>query len=363
MTGTNLITKKHVLQYQTTQGMRYRIKKEHAQSSQRDLRNERRTQQKVTSSKNENVVSHTPSPFIQLMATKTPLDDTSSDDSSHQSSIKDQPPATPHGVEESKDDPNEPAPVPTSEEKSTFQSELTEHAAALEKTMESAMADLTDPEPTHDTTALNVQLETLIEQTVQRNLTSTLQRLEQTEMKLSTIVDKHNQLQMEHENLQKNYDNLQLQYDRLNRQVNFNSRALENTDERLSKVEHSTKEISTKVSDIEKTMPSRIEEIINNIDLRPNANNDNLKTVAETQDKFKRRLTRLKEGTLTMFKDMEADYDMLTDRIHRVETDINNLKTPNVQKSTARKLEFDKSSESDDSSFSLAHKNINLNNT
>ena len=39
ITGTDLITKKHVLHYRTAQGMRYLIKKDYAQSAQRDQRN------------------------------------------------------------------------------------------------------------------------------------------------------------------------------------------------------------------------------------------------------------------------------------------------------------------------------------
>ena len=38
LTGTDLVTKKHVLHYRTTSGMRYRIKKEYRQSLQRDIR-------------------------------------------------------------------------------------------------------------------------------------------------------------------------------------------------------------------------------------------------------------------------------------------------------------------------------------
>ena len=53
LTGTNLITKKHVLHYRTTQGMRYLIKKEYAQSNQRDIQNARRAQQKTTQTPEE----------------------------------------------------------------------------------------------------------------------------------------------------------------------------------------------------------------------------------------------------------------------------------------------------------------------
>ena len=354
LTGTNLVTKKHVLQYRTTQGMRYRIKKEYAQSNQRDLRNIRRTQQKQTRSQDENVVSHTPaSPFVQLMKTKTPLDDTSSDDSSEKSVIPNQPTNPVAGVEESKDDPEEHTPTPPSEAKSTFQSELTEHAAALEKTMDTAMADLADPEPPHDNIAVNMQLETLIQQTVERNLVNTLQRLDRTETKLSALLNKHDELQLEHIKLQTKYDDLQVNYDRLNRQVNFNSRALENSEERITSIETSTKTLQkTIVSTISDEIKSLSKEIQHGTTHSVSKNDDALHILSAKQDKFQRRLARLKDGTSTMFKDMENDYDMLTDRIHRLESDVSNMKVPKQSASTARKLDYGKTSESDDSSFS-----------
>ena len=72
------------------------------------------------------------------MTTKTPINDSSSDESS--SSPNDQTPSnTIPGVEESKDDPDDTVNTLKSDEKYTFQTDLTEHAAALEKTMESAI--------------------------------------------------------------------------------------------------------------------------------------------------------------------------------------------------------------------------------
>ena len=64
------------------------IKKEYAQSNQRDLCNAQRNKQKTSTSSDANIVSHTPSPFVQIMSPKTPLDDSSSDDGT-------QPPSTP----------------------------------------------------------------------------------------------------------------------------------------------------------------------------------------------------------------------------------------------------------------------------
>ena len=63
--------------------MRYLIEKEYTQSSQRDTRTARRTQQKRTLNKKE--IDNKTSPFVQLMSSKTPLDDSSTDDSIQES--------------------------------------------------------------------------------------------------------------------------------------------------------------------------------------------------------------------------------------------------------------------------------------
>ena len=74
-----------------------------------------------------------------------------------------------------------------------------------------------------------------------------------------------------------------------------------------------------------------------------------------TQDKVQRRLHRLKEGTKKMFRDMESDYDLLTDRIHRIEDNVQELQKPSSQPKP-RKLEYKQSPDSDDSSFSSLQK-------
>ena len=146
---------------------------------------------------------------------------------------------------------------------------------------------------------------------------------------------------------------LNLKYDRLNKQVNFNSRALETNDERFKMFEVSMDKVQKTIeSKTESSVNSRIDEILKTPSLNPTTDTDRIQTITAKQEKFQRRLTRLKDGTSTMFKDMEADYDMLTDRIHRVEADVNNLKNPDNRKSTARTLDFEKQSDSSDSSLS-----------
>ncbi len=42
------------------------------------------------------------------------------------------------------------------------------------------------------------------------------------------------------------------------------------------------------------------------------------------------RLTRLKEDTKKMFKEMESNYDLITDRIHHLESDVQNLNSKHI---------------------------------
>ena len=92
LTGTNLITKKHVLHYCTAQGVCYMIKKEYAQSNQRNDHNARRTKLKNKDNDLTTPAKHL-SPFVQLMVSKTPIDDSSSDGSNPQPTFLDHTPA------------------------------------------------------------------------------------------------------------------------------------------------------------------------------------------------------------------------------------------------------------------------------
>ena len=83
--------------------------------------------------------------------------------------------------------------------------------------------------------------------------------------------------------------------------------------------------------------------------------NDNelVQSVITTHDKLQRRLIRLKEGTKKMFQSVENDYNLITDRVHHLETEFQNITKKNKSyQSTQRKLKYDEPSESDNSSFS-----------
>ncbi len=78
-------------------------------------------------------------------------------------------------------------------------------------------------------------------------------------------------------------------------------------------------------------------------------------TIVETQEKVQQRITRLKEGTKKMFKDVKDDYDLIADRIHRLESKVQDLDAKNKSTPTSRKLDYNTQppASNDDSSFSL----------
>ena len=153
--------------------MRYLIEKEYTQSSQRDTRTARRTQQKRTLNKKE--IDNKTSPFVQLMSSKTPLDDSSTDDSIQESTNHET------SKESLQDNSEHNRDVPSSvtltdkvttpdNDISPFPSDVAKHAEALEKTMDSAMAELKDPEPIQPHDVLEAKLESLIKQSLQQQM-------------------------------------------------------------------------------------------------------------------------------------------------------------------------------------------------
>ena len=346
LTGTNLITKKHVLHYRTAQGVRYLIKKEYAQSHQRNDRNARRT--RLKNKDNDLTPTAKPSsPFVQLMASKTPIDDSSSDGSDPQPTIPD-PTHTPEI----------PASVQIEDE---VQSDITKHAEQLEKTMESAMADLQDPEsPSQDEEHLNKKFEAIFSTTFLQKIDPLLRRLDQAEKQIKTSTEQYQVLLTENKTLQTKLDDLKANYDRLNRQVNFNSRGLETFDNRLQPLENFRNNISDNIKlQVDELVKPHIDRL--NEQIRHDLADDqgSVKTIVDTQEKVKRRITRLKEGTKKMFKDVEDDYDIIADRIHRLESKVQDLDAKNKSTPTSRKLDYNTQppASDDDSSFSsLPHK-------
>ena len=348
LTGTNLVTKKHVLHYRTAQGMRYLVKREYAQSYERNIRTARRSH---TKNKNDSDPQNetTPSPFIQLMSSKTPLDDSSSDESNdttptESKRLRETSPA----VSETKENDNDNVETHDNVETSSSHSDIAKHAEALEKTMETAMADLDDPEPTLQT---EHEFADTLENLIMQHISPILTRLDNTENLLHSRNEQYETLVRENNEMNNKITFLQQEYDRLNRQVNFNSRTIQVLENRVSLVQTANKKIDDKIEgQIHKKLDDHLQNFQNKNKSSLN-DDESVQSIITTQQKVQRRLSRLKDGTKTMFKDIESDYDLLTDRIHRLESDVKKLQT-NKRKSTQRKLDYSHKSESDTSSFS-----------
>ena len=323
--------------------------------SKRDLRNARRTNLRES---NPDIAptpspSSSSSPFVQLMASK--FDDSSDDDSSHPSQVSANllPTQSAAGVEESKDNHEPPTPtIMNNDDTPSVHSDLTKHAEALENEMDSAMAELHDPELVHDGDDTN-KLETVIKQTVQTHIRSITTRLLDTETRLADITQKYESLVLKHDETIQQLTHLQSNYDRINRQVNFVSRSVDTAEPRISTLERSIKDLSnTFDAKLKAHFESHLHDIrdaqFSSQQHDPN-HSPLVQTIVSKQEKLQRRLNRLKNGTKDMFHQTESDYDLLTDRIHRLETDLNHMK--NNTRTAQKKLSYPQSSDSDSSSF------------
>ena len=351
ITGTDLVTNKHVLQYRTSQGMRYMVKKTYEQSNQRDQRTARRRNLKDPPQKpDEHFVSNTPSPFLALMKTSTPFDDSS--DSSSESKID--------------NEENNPEPTPTNnldgnavtdrtDDHSSIHSDVTKHAEALEKDMESAMADLKDSDEIQEDSYTNPKLTSFIQEVFDDKITTLLQRLETTEIKLSRATNQINDLQQSFDKFSTKIQLITSTQDRLNRQLNFVSRQVDTYDEKFANL---TTFKSNDLNGIYDRLEAQIHTRLNQAQVNTNQfstqNDARLQNITAKQDKMQRRFLRLKDNTKTMFQQTESDYDLLTDRIHRLENDFKSFEQNSNLRSSRKQLNFKQSSDSDDTSSSIS---------
>ena len=96
-------------------------------------------------------------------------------------------------------------------------------------------------------------------------------------------------------------------------------------------------------------MDKRIDGIQQNLQSKHEDFNDSIviQNVVSNHDKLQRCMKRLKDGTKQMFQQTDADYELLTDRVHTLEGTIQQLQNrPNNR----IKLNFDDETNSDSSS-------------
>ena len=227
--------------------MQYLIKKEYGQSTQRDLRTALRAQIKNTTT--EKIVSKNPLPFVQLIASKTPIDDSSSDENTTEPIVQDNisPSNTDNGKStEASSQRVDILPNTTTDNitGTPYYSDHTKHAEELEKDMDSAMADIKDPEPPQEPEDITDTLEALIAQTVNSKLELFFQLLDEIERQLQDTTNKYKSLLQAHNELSLKYDELRIKHSRINRQINFNSRAIGVIEELITPLETSKIELA-----------------------------------------------------------------------------------------------------------------------
>ena len=246
--------------------MRYLIKKQYAQSNQQDHQTARcmNAKEHTAPIDTSKTPTTTPSPFVQMMASK--FNDSSDNDddttrlsrTSNESQIKHVP-----GVEEAKDEPIDPinTEICNDDETPSVDSELTKYAKALEKDMQSAMADLEDPEYSPDNNN-STKMDTIIHQAIKASVEPLTDKLQTMEQSMHKMTRQYESLQIVHETSTNQVSILQQDYEQLNRQLNFVSRALETLEPRMSLIERTLKIQSMDIdSKIEKHMQVHLQEI------------------------------------------------------------------------------------------------------
>ena len=346
ITGTDLVTNKHILQYRTTQGMRYLIKKGFAQSAQRDLRQQRRSE----------LINKTPdnrSPFLQLMKNKTPLDD-SSDEESTKSPKSTQPSPDQKGQPNDNLTEKSTAQTPKTIEYETYSigSDVVKEAEDLQKGLDSALADLQDKDSTESPNTDN--LTSVVQSVLSQEMQGILDRFEQKENDLQKSTDKCNQLadilQTKINQVEKYHSDFTEMNDHMTKRVNYLNRILDEHEEKITKLHYDeatiVTNIATKVQNTVNRKIDNIQQALNSTRQIPNESTI-IQDVMSNHDKIQRRLKRLKDGTKLMFQQSDADYDLLTDRVHKLENTVQKLQDhPN-----GRKLNFEDNHDSDSSSL------------
>ena len=151
------------------------------------------------------------------------------------------------GVEESKEESNSPIPTMLNDDNiPSVHSELTKHAEALEKDMDSAMADLHDPEYPSESDKFS-KIDQMIQQAVTKTMEPFLLRLQQKDQEISILTEKYQSLHKQYNKSNESLSNLQTEYERLNRQLNFVSRAIEVSDAKITSLERETKNVVTSI--------------------------------------------------------------------------------------------------------------------
>ena len=252
LTGTDLVTKKHVLHYRTTTGMRYRIKKEYRQSEQRDIRTQRRANRMIDTTTPISKASS--SPFIQMMDQSTLLDDSSDDDTTNPEVNR------PH-IDTTKDPDSPNNEPPNTTDALSVHSDLTKHADDLEKNMDNALQALqqeSDPQnvtPSED----HDKMTGIIEKIIQREMHNVMEQVRKTEEELlqrtKQCDELHRTLQHTIAEAKQHHSSFVVTCDKMYSKINYINRTLDEYELRIEKFTNLT-------TDITKTISTEVEKCV-----------------------------------------------------------------------------------------------------
>ena len=338
--GTDLVTNKLITSYKTPQGFRYLIKKEHFQQIQRMIRTKKRTQIRSntdTLTPNTTNKSKTTSkdffrktsPFLEAMQT---LSDTSDDDTQSDTKKPESPPLLPETLPARQND----APADDDDNES-IRSDITQQAADLERNMIDAMKDLDDPEKEEVNVDVLTPLVTKILNTELKSVVETLQVQ-------NSIMEAHtNHCSQQSKDLEQLINDTKQLHAKMRKQV-------DTVELKLKYIQRKADDYTLLMEDMETSFKQHLNELkkgtIAQAARTPNMDHDVIHNMA---DKFKRRLTRLKNTTTKLFEQQENDNDLVHDRILRIEDSLKELQT-SASKVTRPKRLFsgDSTSTSDD---------------
>ena len=347
ITGTTLVTNKLIMRYRTSQGLRYRISKDFSQTARRAQRAQRAQQRthttavaaSATTATQTNTEQSRKPPFVQLMEEQreNPLEYTSSEgetdidsttDAPNENQPTDKSPTkadSPAAITERNDTPKEISDRDEEYDDCTLQNDVTKQADGLEKNLDAAVAQLkadADIDSNDDIVSnkLSQVIKTIMQDelhqcrqeftTKQTLLDKTIADLEKTKSDFLLILQKSKEAHAE----------LVAKNDKLSKKIQYFTRNVTEFEERL--IGLSTTESTTTASILSKT-DERIKEVCDDhftktlIPLDDNQMAD----IKRTQERILRKLTRLKTGTKTLFQRTDDDYEMISDRVSKVEAD------------------------------------------
>ena len=320
ITGTNLVTNKIVTSYRTSQGTRYLVRKDYYQLVERMMRKEKREQIRQVQQ------PASKSPFVEYLTLQTNDDKStsSSDDdipSQHPPpTVVDKTPVSSERQQVYKDDD-----ISKDEDDSTINTQLTKLATAVETEMDKALTDMTDDKE-DDLISEEDKITTTIQSVFKNELSTIMTRLEHKEQTLDKQIQKNKTL---NQTLRDNIDS----FHRMQKELTKTTEKLTN---KYSYVTRVIDELRQEFDDfkndttIENNVVKRIDEKFQKLQRQNRKDNDDQTTtskslIQDSHEKLTRRISRLKDKSNSLFEQHDVDYELLTDRVQRLERNYANL--------------------------------------